>query len=138
MKIKGTKRFLSFLMVCVMLMCVSTTAFAATVDDVKSDKTNIVTVVPRANTALGAGKSVTFNLGNVPGYYDTILTIVTASETTSGHINWTLKCNGNAIDSGTLGVNDMLTKAKVLSSGTYTIEITNVCSKTTTVYAFFD
>lgn len=140
MKIKSFKRmgtlFLAFLMCMCMCFGMCTTAFAAETENATYETRETVT----ESTKVPAGKTAELYLGTVPGHYNTALHIVTACESTSGKINWVLYCNGIEFKSGSLGVNDMLDPAipMDLSTGRYTIELTNTAKKETTVFAYFE
>ena len=137
MKIKSFKRMGTLFLACLMCMCfgMCTTAFAAETENATYETRETVT----ASTKVPAGGTDELYLGTVPGYYDTALHIVTACESTSGKINWVLYCDGVRYRSGSLGVNDMLDPAisMVLSTGRYTIKLTNTANKETTVFAYF-
>lgn len=140
MKIKSFKRmgamFLASLMCVCMCFGMCTTAFAAETENATYETRETVT----ASTKVPAGKTAELYLGTVPGHYNTALHIVTACESTSGKINWELYCNGIKFKSGSLGVNDMLDPAipMDLSTGRYTIKLTNTAKKETTVFAYFE
>lgn len=138
MKITSFKRWKTLFLTCIMCMyfCMCTTVFATETGNTTYETRETVT----ASTAVPANGKSELYLGTVPGYYNTALNIVTACESTSGRINWDLCCNGITVRSGSLGVNDMLDPAipMVLSTGRYTIKLSNTANKETTVFAFFN
>lgn len=137
MKIRFFKRLVTLFLACMMCigfsMCM--TASAAEMENITYETRETIT----ASTKIPAYGTAELYLGTVPGYYNTALNIITACESTSGRINWKLFCDRIEIRSGSLGVNDMLDPAipMFLSTGRYTIQLTNTANKETTVFAFF-
>lgn len=136
MKIKSFKHMGILALTCLMCICMCfgmcTTASAAEIVPEE------ITVTPRdgANTVY-PGKTLTLTLGSAEGYANVTLTFVTASEATSGRLSWKLYCSGTKIDSGYVGVNDMVEIQKFLSTGTYTVENTNLASQKVSAFAYF-
>lgn len=131
--IKLRKRLLATLITCCMLFSYNITCFAS---ETTEEYTITSSIAPKASTAIGAGQSATLNLGSVgTGYVN--LRIITASDATSGTVTWNFYRGTLKVKSGSLSVNDMRTVGIAVSSGNYSITLTNTCSKTTTVFAYF-
>lgn len=136
MKIKSFKYMGILALTCLMCMCMCfemcTTASAAEIVPEE------ITVTPRdgANTVY-PGDTLTLNLGTLSLGGNVTLTFVTASEATGGKLSWKFYCGKNQIDSGEIGVNDMIELPKLLIKGTYTVEITNLANKKVSAFAYF-
>ncbi len=134
MKIKFFKRFLVIVMSMLMLMATSTVVFAAHSTREYAEGVEEMAVMPRANTAVPAKSTVTLDMGYRFAGTSAEVTFVTACSKNDGVVNWKIYRGSVKVDSGSVGVNDMVPDIFYFSGGNYTIELTNTASAETTVY----
>ena len=139
MKIKSFKRIGTLFLACLMCMCMCfgmcTTASAAESISAKAEEMSLTRGVPE--NLVKAHESKEFSFSNDFGGFS-LLTIVTASEGTSGNVTWKLKSGSQTHYSGTLGINNMIERHIGLPAGNYTVEVYNNSNSPTTIFVFLE
>lgn len=140
MKIKFFKRIFTLVMCMTMLFVSSNVVMAA--ENVTDTAANLSlevmlmeeNILPRANTELKAGEIKEIVIGERAAGFSTTATFVTACSKNDGYVRWELLNNGIKVDSGTVGVNDMVYRGFYFSGGNYTMKLSNTASAPVTIF----